>query len=194
MELRRSRSAAVSRARRRSGGWRGVPLLTLTLPLLVAAGPAPAPVLGTWRVRAAVRLDGVPLVRTMELRGDVRLVPGAAPGAVVARLAARGHACELAGRLEPSGEVTLAAGQRCTVTLEEPEVHGRVDAEVHGGRARVGDDGALALGLEAGLAGAVRIATGGLPGLPAETALPVNGSASVRADGWRDNSRAADTP
>lgn len=146
---------------------------------------------GTYRVQASARMAGVPLVRSLELRGDVVLRPGEGPRAVQARLAARGYACELTGTLRDDGALTFARGQRCSIALDDPGTRGQVEATLRSGKGRV-EDGRIALDLELGLAGEVRVATGRVPGLAPETKLPVNGEASIRAEGWRDNSRAAE--
>jgi hypothetical protein len=172
-----------------------VTALVTALPLM-AAGATPAtadPVRGTYRARADVRLAGVPLVSALELRGDVVLRPAGRPGALTARLAARGSACELAGQAEGGGGFALTGGQRCTIVLVDPDAKGRVEATLVAGRGTVTADGRLTLVLELALAGAVRVASGtALPGIPAEVDVPVNGRASVAAEGTRDNSRAAE--
>jgi hypothetical protein len=147
--------------------------------------------LGTYRVQATARVSGVPLVHSLDLRGDVVLRPGERPGTVRARLAARGHACELAGTLPDPGRLVLTAGQRCPILIDDPGIRGNVEATLRSGEARVAD-GHIALVLEIGLAGSVRPSTGLVPGLGREAVVPVDGSASVRGEGDRDNSRAAD--
>jgi hypothetical protein len=161
----------------------------LALALGAATGGLPA----TYRVRATARLAGVPLVSSLELRGDVVLRPGDGPRAVRVRLASRGHACEVAGTLTADERLSLAPGQRCPIALDDPGVRGDVVATLRSGEGRL-EEGRIALSLELGLAGSVLIATGGLPGLQRETRIPVDGSASIRAEGERDNSRAADEP
>jgi hypothetical protein len=156
---------------------------------LAAGAATPESARGTYRVEASVRTS-VPLLRTLELRGDVLLRPGEGPRAVQARLASQGHACELAGTLDDDGTLAFARGQRCTIELDDPGARGRVGATLRSGKGRV-EDGRLSLQLEVALAGTVRVATGGIPGLAAETAVPVDGDASVRAQGRRDNSRSA---
>ncbi len=164
----------------------------LPLFLAFAVGAAtPGAALGTYRVQASARISGVPLLGTLELRGDVSLRPGDGPRGVKARLASRGHACELAGTLAEDGALAFADGQRCRIALDDPGVRGEVTATLRSGRGRV-VDGRITLALELGLAGKVRVATGVLPGLAAETVVPVDGAASVRAEGRRDNSRAAE--
>lgn len=165
--------------------------------LLAASAPAaPVPdVLGTYRVRADVRLSGIPLVSSLELRGDVVVKAGARPSRLTVKLSSRGHTCLLEGDAAArAGELTLAAGQRCTVVLEEPEARGRVVAEVRGGRLRVDAAGRLTLALEVRLTGSVRVATGlaGVPGLGGDAEVPTNGEARVEGTGERDNSRAAE--
>lgn len=164
-------------------------MLPLALALLLGTSGDGA--LGTYRVKATARLSGVPLVSSLELRGDVVLRPGERPPAVRARLAARGQACELAGTLTGPGRLVLTAGQRCRIPLDDPGVRGDVEATLRSGEARV-VDGRLVLALEVGLAGTVRLSTGLVPGLAREATVPVDGSASVRGEGDRDNSRAAD--
>lgn len=164
------------------------------LPLLVAlalGGMTPDGVRGTYRVQATVRIAGVPLLRSMDLRGDLVLRPGDGPRAVRARLAAQGHACELAGTLAEDGTLAFVRGQRCRIELDDPGARGRVEATLRSGRGRV-EDGRIALDLEAALAGSVRVPTARLPGLAPETAIPIDGDASVVAEGRRDNSRAAE--
>lgn len=146
---------------------------------------------GTYRVQATARVSGVPLVRSLELRGDVVLRPGEGPRAVRARLGARGHACELSGTLAEPGRLVLAAGQRCPIQVDDPGVRGDVEATLRSGEARLAD-GHIVLSLEVALAGSVRVTTGLLPGLAREAVVPIDGSASVRGEGDRDNSRAAD--
>lgn len=148
--------------------------------------------LGTYRVQATARVAGVPLVRSLDLRGDVVLRPGDRPLAVRELLGARGHSCELAGTLTEPGRLVLAPGQRCRIALDDPGVRGAVEATLRSGEARL-SDGRIVLLLEVGLAGSVRLSTGVPPGLARETVVvPVDGSASVRAEGDRDNSRAAE--
>jgi hypothetical protein len=166
-------------------------VLPLLLALAFSAGAAtPESARGTYRVEATVRLSGVPILQTLQLRGDVVLRPAEGPRAVQARLSAQGHVCELAGAIAEDGTLSFARGQRCTIALDDPGARGRVEATLRSGEGRA-DDGRLALRLEVAVAGTVRVATGGVPGLPAEAALPIDGDASVRAEGRRDNSRAA---
>lgn len=164
-------------------------MLPLVFALLLHAADDGA--LGTYRVQAAARMTGVPLVRSLELRGDVVLRPGGAPRAVRARLAAGGHACELSGTLAEPGRLVLAAGQRCPIPLDDSGLRGEVEATLRSGEARL-SDGHIVLSLEIALAGSVRLPTGLLPGLAREVVVPVDGAASVRGEGDRDHSRAAD--
>lgn len=166
-------------------------MLPLVLALAAAADASPSDVRGTYRVEATVRSSGVPLLRTLELRGDVLLRPGEDPGAVSARLASRGQSCELAATLRDGEALRFEPGQRCRIALDDPGVRGDVLATLRAGRGRVAD-GRLTLELELELAGEVRIATGRVPGLAAETAVPVDGDATILAEGRRDNSRAAE--
>jgi hypothetical protein len=180
----RARGGAASRARLDEDVLAA--LLALSL-----AGSGANPALGTYRVDADVRVSGVPLLRSFELRGDVVLRPGDGPRVIRARLAARGHACEVDGTLADDGALAFERGQRCLIALDDPGVRGDVEATLRAGRGRV-RDGRIALDLELGLAGTVRVATGSVPGLAKETPVPVNGEASIHAGGGRDNSRAAE--
>lgn len=160
-------------------------ILAAALGAVSSGGPA------TYRVLASVRLSGVPLVPSLDLRGDVVLRPGEGPGAVRAHLAARGYACELTGTLTPDERLAFPAGQRCTLALADPGLRGDVEATLRSGEGRL-EDGRIVLVLELELAGSVHVATGRVPGLARETQVPVDGTASVRASGARDNSRAAE--
>lgn len=147
--------------------------------------------LGTYRVQATARVAGVPILRSLELRGDVVLRPGERPRALRARLASRGHACELTGTLAEPGRLVLTAGQRCPIALDDPGIRGDVVATLRSGEARLAN-GRIFLTLELGLAGTVRVATALVPGFAQDATVPVDGSASVRGDGARDNSRAGE--
>ncbi len=161
------------------------------LPVFLALALGADPALGTYRVEATARLTGVPLLGRLELRGDVVLRPAGDAPRVRAHLAARGHACDVDGTLAADGTLELVPGPRCPIVLDDPGARGRVEATLRSGNGRV-REGRIALDLELDLAGTVRLPTGGLPGMPAETAVPVDGGASVRAEGGRDNSRAAE--
>lgn len=165
-------------------------MLPLVLALLLHA-PADDGARGTYRVHANVRVSGVPLVRSLELRGDVVLRPGERPHTVRARLAARDHACELAGTMAEPGRLVLTAGQRCAILLDDPGVRGHVEVTLGSGEARLANGG-IVLSLEVVLAGSVRISPGAALGLAGESVVPLDGSASVRGEGRRDNSRAAE--
>lgn len=167
-------------------------MLPVLLALLLHAA-ADGGVPGTYRVQATAQVSGVPVVRSLELRGDVVLRPGERPDAVRVHLATRGHTCELAATLAEPGRLVLAAGQRCPILLDDPGVRGRIEATLRSGEARIAE-GHLVLVLEVGLAGSVRLSTGLVPGLAREAVVPVDGSASVRGEGRRDNSRAAERP
>ncbi len=163
--------------------------------LLLAWGArpvSPESIRGTYRVRASATLDRVPLARSLTLRGDVVLGAGGTAPAVTARLASRGQACRLDGRVAADGALAFARGQRCTFVFDEPELRGRVEAVLQGGRGAADEAGRLTLALEFALSGSVRLATGGLPGFPVEADVPVDGPASLTAEGTRDNSRGAD--
>jgi hypothetical protein len=145
---------------------------------------------GTYRVQATARLSGVPLLRSLELRGDVVLRAGERRGLVRVHLAARDQACDLAGSLAEPGRVVLAPGQRCPIQLDDPGVRGEVEATLRSGEARLAD-GRIVLSLELGLAGSLRTSLL-VPGLGRGAVVPVDGAASVRGEGDRDNSRAAE--
>ncbi len=162
----------------------------LLLALLLHAGAGDG-ALGTYRVQGTARISGVPLVDSLELRADVVLRRGDRPGAVRARVAARGHACELAGTLAGPGRLVLAGGQRCPIALDDPGIRGDVEATLRSGEARLAD-GRIVLVLDVALGGTVRLSTGILPGLARETVVPIDGTASLRGKGARDNSRAAE--
>ncbi len=165
-------------------------MLPLVLALLLHV-PADDGARGTYRVQATARVSGVPLARSLDLRGDVVLRPGERPRAVRARLAARDHACEFAGTLDGPGRLVLTAGQRCSILLDDPGIRGHVEATLRSGEARLANGG-IVLTLEVDLAGSVRISPGTALGIAGETVVPVDGSASVRGEGHRDNSRAAE--
>lgn len=162
------------------------------------AASASRPVDGTYRMQATVRLaPGALPAQDVEARGDAVLEPGSGPGLVRARLAARGQRCVLEAKLAPGGDLTFAPGQRCRVVLDDADAKGTVDATLGsgGGRAR---DGLLTLDLAFRIEGAVALRSGSLellgaafgrPGLAAE--VPVSGEARARAEGRRDESRAA---
>ncbi|MFT3912945.1 MAG: hypothetical protein QM704_02320 [Anaeromyxobacteraceae bacterium] len=169
--------------------------LGLVIAAVLAAPPPPADaVAGTYRVRATVRMPSVPVLGTVELRGDVVLRPGPGPGGVSARLAARGHACALEGRVREGGAITFAPGQACTIALDDPGARGQVRAVLRGARAGVDTAGRITLALELELSGSVRVSTGleGIPGLAGEAEVPVSGPATVDGAGDRDNSRAGE--
>ena len=166
-------------------------LSSLAAPAVAAAQPAQSPpaVRGTYRVRAVARVAGVPLLRDLELRADVVLEPASREGEVRARVASSGHTCQLTAKVAADGALRFPPGQRCTILLDEPETKGTVEATLRSGRGRVADR-RIELQLRLGLEGQVRVATGPIPGLAAETELPVSGEAAVEADGTRDDSRA----
>jgi hypothetical protein len=116
---------------------------------------------------------------------------------VRARLAARGQRCVVEARLAPSGALAFAAGQRCRVVLDDESAKGTVDATLASGGGHA-LDGRLELDLAFRLEGAVQLRSGALAvlgtalgqsGLAAE--VPVSGEARARAEGRRDDSRAA---
>ncbi len=168
-------------------------------PAAAAQGATPESARGAYRMIVTGRVSAPPLPgQSMELRADAVLRPDAGPRRIRARLAAQGHACELAGRLEPGGAIAFDAGQRCPVQLDGPDARGRVEARLRSGSGRLsGRDLSLDLAWE--LDGTVSLSTGGvsLPGLGLEVpptwtpATPVKGEARTTATGTRDDSRAA---
>ena len=164
---------------------------TIAAPALASALPpqSVATVRGTYRVRAVARVAGVPLLRELELRGDVVLASGGAEREVQVRVASRGHTCTLAARVQPDGGLELAPGQRCPLTIDEPGTKGAVMATLSSGRGRVADR-RIELQLRLALQGRVLVTAGPIPGFGGETELPVSGEAVVEAEGTRDDSRA----
>jgi hypothetical protein len=106
------------------------------------------------------------------------------------------HACELVATRADDGALAFAAGQRCALALDDPGARGRVDARLLAGRG-VLRDRHLALDLSFQLSGAVsiRAAPSQLLGVELPSSwtppLPVDGPATVSAEGDRDESRAA---
>lgn len=165
------------------------------------AAPAATPesARGAYRMAVTARVNAPPLPgKTTELRADAVLRPDAGPRRIRARLAAQGHACELAGRLEPGGAIAFDPGQRCPVDLDGPEARGRIEARLRSGGGRLaGRDLSLDLAWE--VDGTVSLSAGGvnIPGLGIEVpptwtpATRIEGEARATASGTRDDSRAA---
>jgi hypothetical protein len=165
--------------------------------LALAAVPGDDGVAGTYRLRGTARVDAAaPLGRNIESRGDA-VVRAAAAGAVRLRLVSLGHACELAASRAADGALAFAAGQRCAFDLDDPDARGHVEARLRAGSGRLRDRH-LSLDLAFDLSGAVAIRTVervqvlGME-IPSSWTpdLPVSGPAAVRAEGDRDESRAA---
>lgn len=151
---------------------------------------------GTYRMRGSARVDAVaPLGRSIEARGDA-IVRAAGAGLRV-RLASQGRACELVASRGADGGLAFAPGQRCAFDLDDADARGHVEARLRAGSGRLRDRH-LSLELAFELSGAVALRTvgqGQVLGIEIPAAwtpeLPVDGTASVRAEGDRDESRAA---
>lgn len=179
----------------------------VALALLVSAGPraaggadvTPGSARGVYRLAGSARVSASPLPsERLELRADAVLRPGDGPRRILARLAARGHACELAGTLAPDGALAFDAGQRCPLALDDPGVRGKLDGRLRAGSGRLSGR-ELSLDLAFELTGTVSLSAGGVrvPGLGVEVPpswtppTPVRGEARATAAGTRDDSRAA---
>lgn len=166
-----------------------------------AAPPAADAIRGTYRLRGTARVDAGPVLsREAEVRADAVLRRGDRPRALRVRLAAEGQACELDATLGERGALAFPAGQRCAFDLDDPGARGRVAATLRDGSGRV-QERTLALDLVFELSGAVSLRTservevlGRTVDLPAAWTpeLPVRGEARARAEGARDDSRAAE--
>lgn len=153
---------------------------------------------GVYRLAGSARVTASPLpAERLELRADALLRPGDRRRRIQARLAAQGHACELAGDLAPDGTLAFDEGQRCLLDLDDPGARGHVEGRLRSGSGRLaGRD--LSLDLVFDVSGTVSVSAGGLrvPGLgevpPSWTPpTPVRGEARASASGTRDDSRAA---
>jgi len=181
---------------------RGLAPAAMVLAALAAAAAAPSGerIDGTYRLSGTTRIDaGAALSQEIETRADAVLRAGP-QSAVRARLAAQGHACELAATIGEGGALAFEAGQRCVLDLRDPEASGHVEARLRAGRGRLRDR-RLSLDLTWDLSGAVSLRTaqrvqvlGKDVELPAAWApeIPVRGEAHARAEGDRDDSRAAE--
>jgi len=191
------------RAGRKSAA-RALPLAAMAAALAaLAAGAAPSAggIDGTYRLSGTTRIDaGAALSGEIDTRADAVLRSGPGPRAVRARLAAQGQACELAATIGEGGALAFEAGQRCLLDLRDPEASGHVEARLRAGRGRLRDR-RLSLDLTWDLSGAVSLRTaqrvqvlGKDVELPAAWApeIPVRGEAHARAEGDRDDSRAAE--
>ncbi len=165
-----------------------------TAPKKVPASAAEAR--GTYRMRGTAHVAASPVIdRDVEVHADAVLDAGRGPREVRAHLVAEGAACDLVARLGGGGELSFEPGQTCHVPVDAPAVRGRVEARLRSGRGRVAGE-TLSLELAWDLDGAVTPPLGraaralGIPsGSGAE--IPVRGQARATAEGWRDNSRAA---
>jgi hypothetical protein len=170
--------------------------------LALGAPPAdatPASVRGVYRLSGTAVIDVRPAFhREVEARADAVLDPGRGPRDLRLRVAAQGHACELAARLEPDGAVTLEPGQRCAVEVRDPEARGRLDLRLRSGRGRVDparDRLALELAFDVSGALSLRASVGAqVFGVDLGDAwmpeVPASGVARATAEGGRDHSRA----
>ncbi len=189
--------------------WRssGTPLGSLAVAvgvLAALAGPAAAgapardDLAGTYRIQGTARVDAAaPLGRQIASRGDA-IVRTAGGGGVRLRLASMGQACELTASRAADGALSFAAGQHCLFDLRDPGARGHVEARLRAGRGRLRDRH-LAVDLAFDLSGVVSLRTSeavqmlGVE-IPASWTpdLPVDGGASVQAEGDRDESRAVE--
>lgn len=152
---------------------------------------------GTYRMQGTARIDAAaPLARNLDSRGDA-VVRVAGPGAVRIRLASMGQACELSASRRDDGALAFAAGQRCVFDLRDPDARGHVEGRLRQGHGRLRDRH-LALDLVFDLSGAVALRTAaGVQMLGVELPatwtpdIRLDGGAAVRAEGDRDESRAA---
>jgi hypothetical protein len=164
-----------------------------------APGATPESARGAYRMAVTARVNAPPLPgQDVEVRADAVLRPDVGPRRIRARLAAQGHACELAGRLDPGGTLAFDAGQRCPLDLDGPGARGRVEARLRSGSGKL-TGRELSLDLAFDVDGTVSLSTGGVsvPGLGIEVpptwtpATRVKGEARATAAGTRDDSRAA---
>jgi hypothetical protein len=175
----------------------------VTAALALSAGAAalasPADALrGTYRLSGTARVDAGPVLsRRVEARADAILSRSGGPRTVRARLLSQGHACELAATLGDGGTLAFEPGQRCAFDVQDPDVRGRVQAQLRSGRGRC-EGGRLSLDLTFELSGALSLRTaerievmGTTVELPAAWTpeLPLRGEARTVAEGSRDESR-----
>jgi hypothetical protein len=152
---------------------------------------------GTYRMRGTARVDAAsPLGGDIDSRGDAVVRVGTG-GTVHLRLASMGQACELAASIADDGALAFDAGQRCFFDLRD-DARGHVEARLRTGRGRLRDRH-LSLDLTFDLSGAVALRTSeavqmmGVNIPPSWTPdIPLSGGAAVRAEGDRDESRAAE--
>lgn len=199
------RHARGAGAKLRGGGWIGRLARAAALACALApADPHAAPrapardeLGGTYRMEGTSRVDAVaPLGGDLEARGDAIVRTGAA-GAVRLRLAAEGQVCELAATRADDGALSFEAGQRCAFDLREEDARGHVEARLRSGRGRL-QGRHLALDLAFDLSGKVAVKTAAkvqVFGMELPSAwtpdIPLDGAATVHAEGDRDESRAA---
>ncbi len=146
---------------------------------------------GTAHVAASPVVD-----RDVEVHADAVLDAGMGPREVRAHLVAEGRACDLVARLGGGGELSFEPRQTCRIAVDGPGARGYVEARLRSGRGTLAD-GTLSLELAWDLEGAVAPGLGraaqvlGIPSAAPGAEIPVRGEARARAEGWRDNSRAA---
>lgn len=175
------------------------PIRATVAALALLAGPSASPSPpAKYLVKGTLELDGAVLDRDMELRADVWVERGAAPGELVLRLVSQGHECRLAATRDRAGALAFAPGQACVLDIRSPEANGRVEVRLRSGRGRLSED-ELSLALSSAVSGALILGPGppvrvlGLvvPGTGG-TEVPVRGEARATAEGRRDRSRAAE--
>ncbi len=154
---------------------------------------------GTYRMRGTAHVAASPVIdRDVEVHADAVLDAGAGPREVRAHLVAEGRACDLVARLGGGGELSFEPGQSCHVPVDAPAVRGHVEARLRSGRGKLVDE-TLSLELAWDLEGAVAPPLGraaqvlGIPSAGSGAQIPVRGQARATAEGWRDNSRAANS-
>lgn len=152
---------------------------------------------GTYRMRGTAQVDAAaPLGRNIDSRGDA-IVRADRPGTIRVRLASMGQACELSAARKDDGALAFDAGQRCVFDLQDADARGHVEARLRAGSGRLRDRH-LALDLAFELSGKIALRTAaGVQMLGVELPstwtpdIRLDGGAAVRAEGDRDESRAA---
>jgi hypothetical protein len=185
----------------RRGGWRRSVALVSALAAALAAPALASPPSddpgGTYRMRGTAQIDAAaPLGRDLDSRGDA-IVRADGPGALRVRLASMGQACELSASRKADGALAFDAGQRCVFDLQDPDARGHVEGLLRAGQGRLRDRH-LALDLVFELTGKVALRTAAgvqMLGVELPSAwtpdIRLDGGAAVKAEGDRDESRAA---
>lgn len=155
-----------------------------TLPARVSAG--------RFLLRGTARVDVTNLpARDYPVDALALVAPGREPGTVVLHLRARGHACELRGRIGPGQALAIDAGQSCTID-QRGAPPARLRAELRAGSGRLGAD-ELTLDLTWDVSGTVSasaVAEVIVPGALELPALPVSGTVATEAHGRHDGAAA----